>query len=230
MYRIGILSFLIAASASSLSTQPVVDPPARSAAMNDPINSKLKNAVTQFSPFGKKSVQPAIQQTVQPAVQPSAVPSPQPLPKNIKKAVVISNLYATTDLGGHVSAPGPRGNWHTKPTDAYIALPSFDLRNRKILVRSRKTGIITELPVWDTGPWSTNDDYVSELRRPRVEQGISNIYKRVPRTAPAADLSPAAWRQLQIDPGGNGNRAANYSNYIDIIVIVDEIPPNRRAD
>lgn len=136
-------------------------------------------------------------------------------------ATVWEDLTATTDRGGHVSTPGPRGNWRTTPNDAYVALPDYRYGGSTVFVRSRKTGRIVELPVYDTGPWSTCDGFIIERRRPWAESGHTNIRKyrgMVPDRAPSVDLTPAAWRSLGEDPGSNAYASANYAGRVDLIV------------
>lgn len=137
----------------------------------------------------------------------------------VHKAVLFSNLCATTDYGGKVAVPGPRGNWVTRPSDPYCALPDPDLLGKTVLIRSRKTGKIVAFPVWDKGPFSTKDRFVAEHRRPWAESGYSNKYDHVPKTHPCVDLTPAAWEKL----GESAN--SQYSSRVDLIVITDEVEP-----
>lgn len=149
------------------------------------------------------------------------------------RAIVFTNILSTTDHGGHVSHPGPRGNWYTKPTDPYIALPAYALRGRRVLVRSCETGLIVELPVWDTGPFSTEDNFIDEGRRPWAERGYTNLARyrgKVPHRAPAADITPAGWRLLGHDPGNTYRKQYNYASYVDIIRVIDGPVQMAKAD
>jgi hypothetical protein len=129
-------------------------------------------------------------------------------------------------MGGLVSSPGPRGNYYTKPTDPYVALPHPSCLGKKFLVRSRKTGRIVELECIDVGPFSVKDAFLAEHRRPNAERGISDKYASVPRRGPGIDITPAAWRLLGEDPGSSPEKQTNYTSSVDIILITKEIKRN----
>jgi rare lipoprotein A (peptidoglycan hydrolase) len=71
-------------------------------------------------------------------------------------------VYATREgLVGHTTANG-----HViQPHDHFVALPSHRALSPKgghqysVRVRNPRTGRSQVAPVWDIGPWNTNDDY-----------------------------------------------------------------------
>jgi hypothetical protein len=75
-------------------------------------------------------------------------------------------IFATREgLVGHRTANG-----HIiQPRDHFVALPSWDVLapkgSNKYQVRLTYQGRSTIAPVWDVGPWNTNDDYWSPSRR-----------------------------------------------------------------
>jgi hypothetical protein len=90
----------------------------------------------------------------------------------------------------------------------------------------REGAHVVAFRVHDVGPWSRFDNFVDEARRPIVEAGQSDTYHRVPKRAPAIDLSPAAWKLLGHNPGGTRARQANYSGVVDLIVITAVVNPS----
>lgn len=190
--------------------------------MTHPVNAPLVVALRRFgtkpmAQLAQRAVQPVAVQAVVRPVQVQAVSQP------MQKATVFENLCATTDLGGKVSSPGPRGNWRTNAHDAYVALPNFNLMEKIVYVRCRcprhiTSGVLVPFPVFDCGPWSTNDRFIEAKCRPMAESGRSNIYRHVPRRAPAIDITPEAWKALGHEIG-YGRQAGNHSGYVDLVII-----------
>ena len=75
-------------------------------------------------------------------------------------------VFATREgLVGHRTANGHR----IRPRDRFVALPSWKVLasegGNEFQVRITYHGRSVVLPVWDVGPWNTNDDYWSPSRR-----------------------------------------------------------------
>lgn len=75
-------------------------------------------------------------------------------------------IYATREgLVGNVTSNGHI----VQPRDRFVALPSMDAlcsyHGYEYQVRITYNGRSVVAPVWDTGPWNTNDDYWSPNRR-----------------------------------------------------------------
>ena len=139
---------------------------------------------------------------------------------NIQEAVVFPDLHATTWRPNRRCAGGP-----TSPKALAVALPHFEYLGKMVLVRSRRTGKVVLVEVRDCGPWSRRDAFIPEGRRPWAESGRSDTYKRVKSPA-GIDISPALWIQL-----GHGKiNPDTYSDSVDLIVPITEIPQNTAGD
>lgn len=133
----------------------------------------------------------------------------------VQSAAVWPSLHATTWRAGKRCAGGP-----FSPKRPGVALPSKALLGTTVLVRSCKTGKIVQAPVCDTGPWSTQDAFVQERRRPWSESGKSDRYPRA-RNKAGIDLTPGLVRAL-----GHGDvNPDTYSCKVDLIVITDTVLP-----
>jgi len=132
----------------------------------------------------------------------------QPQQQQPSGAAVFTNIYATSEEG-QASAFGGT----LRDGEVFAALPSRKAKNRRIVVRYKKTGKTCESLIRDVGPWNIDDPYWEKPGgRPAVE---ATGYDRRGRRSNKAgiDLSFELWYRLGVSRGQAYSN--DFSDYVD---------------
>ena len=123
-------------------------------------------------------------------------------------ASVTFHVFATRE--GLVGSTTATGHVIT-PNDHFISLPSTKALNKNVRLTYNGKSVVA--PVWDVGPWHTDDDYwnPSDVR----------VYKGVPRGVPQAQVDyekngTGAKNGIDIGDGTFADLGMKASDYVDI--------------